>query len=687
MYESLYRLSRRPFAPTPALAFYVPNASSEAALDGLEHAVREDQGIGILTAEVGLGKTLVCQQLAERLADEYTVVFLSSSNYPNSRALLQAILYEIGHPYTRLDEQELRLELQTALRELREDTRGLVLIVDEANFLSDELLEEIRTLTHLAIDGVPLIRVVLSAHMSFEERLIDRQMEPLNQRIGCHVFLEPLSHEESISYVAARLQLADGNVDEILTTDALLAICQASGGVPRCLNQLCDHTLLLGYAFQEQPITIERVHEALEDLKPLPLQWNNLPSAPIPEEHAQFCEESAEDEANVDTEEQVLEPSDTDVAPVDASEDAAVFEFGSDEVADGVTPPVMTTEISEPVEASVFEVGGDEDTEFSTSDVDTDQIPSVWTNEPVGESMESNVIEFGSPDESSVSDVVQEPAPTSEEHHVIVPPTPTWRQTPETIETERVRQAVGPYAWSFAEEAVTDRYSALDAGRSIDFSLKSIATTSVCPTVQLRCEEQGWLPAEPSPFAKSSLPVEWIEDEVPSPSETPDQPVSHSNPLDTIDAILPQVESALNDGIESQETVEPVENAPANAADVLQSVEEQIAEFHNSDSEVDLETEIGALVLDTCVSTQAELYGSPRNREVDQQLAAALEDTLAEKLGTSKTEASESEVQPKQKSIAEQLAEAAHTEHEIPQPKQTRKYGSLFTKLRRKLRS
>ncbi len=680
MYESLYRLSRRPFAPTPDLAFYVPNASAETALDPLEQTVREEQGIGILTADVGLGKTIVCQALADRLADEHTVVFLASANYPNSRALLQAILYEIGHPYTRLDEQELRLELQTALRELREETRGLVLIIDEANFLNDALLEEVRTLTHLAVDGVPLVRVVLSAHMSFEERLIDRQMEALNQRIGCHVFLEPLSHDESVGYVAERLRLADGNLDDVLTTEALLAICQASGGVPRCLNQLCDHTLLMGYAMEEQPISVDRVHEALEDLKPLPLQWNNVSSAAIPDEHLQFCEESNEVEAEQATEEYAAESAETDAFTYDQTEDenAAVFEFGAEVTDDLPTPSAEVVEYpipEETEESSVIEVGDVDDSDFSMSETHAVPTPEAWSAEPVAEdATTSNVIEFGASDEWGLTESLPEEVPTTAEEHVVtVPPTPVWKLNPEAMETERIRQAVGPYAWSFATEAVADRYAALDAGRSVEEPSKSLATVSVCPTITLRQEEAGWLKPTPSPNATQALPVEWIEEPT---EETAHQ---YANPLETIDNLLPQVEAALNDGFEPQPEDDEQDASPVNAADVLRSVQEQV------DSSVDLESEIGALVLETCLSTQTELYGSPRNREVDQQLAAALEETLGQKPVEAPPQIPAAGTKPK--SIAEQLAEAADREPQTPEPKPTRKYGSLFTKLRRKLRS
>ena len=285
------------------------------------------------------------------------------------------------------------------------------------------------------------------------------------------------------------------------------------------------------------------------------------------------------------------------------------------------------------------------------------------------------------------SEPLAEPATNTVEHSVIVPPLPTWKENPVALETERIRQAVGPYAWSFAEETILDRYAALDSGRPTPAMSVATVTTSVCPTEKLRREEACWLQPDVSPWTQQSLPVEWIEDAVSVQEDESQLPSSYGDPLKTIDEILPQVDSVLNDDINFEQQIHEPVSPDGNAADVLQSVRDQIDSFHQAEPDLELEAEIGALVLDTCISTQTELYGSPRNREVDQQLASALQDTLIEKLGSSSPDASVASAKPKVKSIAEQLAEAQSDTSETTPPKRTRKYGSLFTKLRRKLRS
>jgi len=274
MYESYFNLARRPFGATPDPDCFVPVESTTRALDDLVRCIEDGEGIGVLTAPAGIGKTLACRKLAAELGDTFATVLLANSNFATRRSLLQAILYELRHPYLRMAEQELRLELQTAARNIVQEREGILLIVDEAHLLSTRLLEEIRAITNLIDDGIPLVRVVLSGQLSLEEKLAEPALSSLNQRVACQVALAPFSLKESAEYVGRRLEWAGGRVAEIFAPDALHLICQASDGSPRCLNQLCDHALMLAYVAGEKPVGAETIHEALADLKQLPLHWN-----------------------------------------------------------------------------------------------------------------------------------------------------------------------------------------------------------------------------------------------------------------------------------------------------------------------------------------------------------------------------------------------------------------------------
>lgn len=275
MYEEFFGLQRRPFSATPDANCFVPLETHQGVLDALAVSCERGQGIGVLTGEAGLGKSLVGLRLAFELQPTFATAFLGHSAYATRRALLQAILFELNRPYDRKGEQELRLELTAALKSLRPEKQGFVLIVDEAHRLSVPLLDEVRLLTLLADGGEPLARVVLIGNRDLEERLADPDLTAFNQRVGCQVDLAPLTQAESLEYLIANLEFAGGEVEEIFTEDALTFLAKAADGVPRCLNHLADHSLLLAFVTERRPVSIEIVREALHDLKQLPLQWND----------------------------------------------------------------------------------------------------------------------------------------------------------------------------------------------------------------------------------------------------------------------------------------------------------------------------------------------------------------------------------------------------------------------------
>jgi type II secretory pathway predicted ATPase ExeA len=274
MYEAYFGFQKRPFSATPdAGCFFAPELIRKT-YDDLRLRAELGQGIVVLTAVAGTGKTLLCRRLSVDLADRLSPIFLANANFATRKDLLQAIHFELGRRYGGLEEQELRLELIAALRGMVNDGRGALLIVDEAHLLSDRLLEEIRALSCQTEGDQPLVRVVLAGQMGLEMRLIEPSLEALNQRIVCHGYLEPLTRAESRDYVAFRLEWAGADVSSVFLPEALDAIAEACNGLPRCLNQLCDHSLLLSYVQDVPVVTAAIVAEALGDLRQLPLHWN-----------------------------------------------------------------------------------------------------------------------------------------------------------------------------------------------------------------------------------------------------------------------------------------------------------------------------------------------------------------------------------------------------------------------------
>lgn len=274
MYEAFFHLQKRPFLATPdATCFYAAEPTRDV-FDELTRQIQAGPGINILTAPAGTGKTLLCRRLVAELRSQFTAAFIASPSFPTRRALLQAILYELGERYSGLAEQELRLELHASLKKLSTSSAGTLIVIDEAHLLSERLLEEVRAIADLVDYEIPLTRVVLSGQPELEERLVSPGLEAFNQRITAQVYLEPLTRQQSFEYIATRVEWAGGDAEELFDSAALRAIAHACNGLPRCLNQLCDLALVLACTAKQPQVTRDIVDQALADLRSLPLHWN-----------------------------------------------------------------------------------------------------------------------------------------------------------------------------------------------------------------------------------------------------------------------------------------------------------------------------------------------------------------------------------------------------------------------------
>jgi type II secretory pathway predicted ATPase ExeA len=276
MYEAAFSLQRRPFAATPDAGCWFHDGPFQAVLDELLVCAERGQGVGVLIAAAGAGKTLVCERLVRELQQGFATVFLRHATFTTRRSLLQSILCELEQPFDHATDQELRLAIARTLKELHAAERALAIVVDEAHQLSEAVLEELRILSDHAQDGRPLVRLILAGQLDLEEKLALPSAQALNQRIRAHVALPTLTQAESADYVDYRVTWAGGRTTETFTPEALDVICRAADGVPRCLNQLCDHALLSAFAAGERPVSARTVLDALADLTRLPLAWNPI---------------------------------------------------------------------------------------------------------------------------------------------------------------------------------------------------------------------------------------------------------------------------------------------------------------------------------------------------------------------------------------------------------------------------
>ncbi|MDZ7619129.1 MAG: AAA family ATPase, partial [Patescibacteria group bacterium] len=274
MYEPLFGLRKRPFPAIPQADSYFPGEAIEAARTTLVRCIRRAEGAGLVIGPSGTGKTTLCHILARELGEQLRVVFLASGRLGSRRALLQAILYELGQPYRGMDEGEARLALADYITLSDECPNGILLLVDEAHTLPLRLLDEVRMATNLAHNGKPWVRVVLVGGCALEERFASPKLDSFSQRITARCYLESLGAAETQQYIWTQIAMAGGRGEALYPELACKAVYRATDGVPRLINQVCDHALLLACAAGQRTISPGHVEEAWADLQQLPTPWN-----------------------------------------------------------------------------------------------------------------------------------------------------------------------------------------------------------------------------------------------------------------------------------------------------------------------------------------------------------------------------------------------------------------------------
>jgi type II secretory pathway predicted ATPase ExeA len=274
MYETAFGFRLRPFAAAPTAALYYPASNVEKARTSLARCIEHDGGPGLIVGPAGVGKSLLCQLVADQFKSRFRVVTLASARLCTRRALLQNILFELGLPYRDLEEGELRLSLIDYLANDERAAQGMLLVVDEAHSLPTRLLEEIRMITNLVRNGKPRVRLILAGSARLEERFASPKLESFNQRVAVRCYLESLGREETRQYVQSQIVAAGRKASDVFTPDALDAVFDATGGVPRLINQVCDHALVLATVNGQTTIRAAGIQEAWSDLQQLPAPWH-----------------------------------------------------------------------------------------------------------------------------------------------------------------------------------------------------------------------------------------------------------------------------------------------------------------------------------------------------------------------------------------------------------------------------
>jgi general secretion pathway protein A len=268
MYTEFYKLKNKPFNLTPSVkSLYLGDIHKEA-LALLTYGVMDRKGFILLTGEVGTGKTTMVHALLNSLGKDIQYVYLSNPLFSPNDFMNYLAFSAFKEKMDFKNKTDFLIHFETFLKKQAKEQKNFTLIIDEAQKLSFELLEEIRLLSNLETSEEKLINIFLVGQPELNELLNQPRCRPLLQRISIRYHIKALDEDGSLEYISAKLKLAGaGNPDTIIPRNAAKTIFRFSDGYPRMINILADNVLLLGYSRDEKHITPAMVKECYNDLQ------------------------------------------------------------------------------------------------------------------------------------------------------------------------------------------------------------------------------------------------------------------------------------------------------------------------------------------------------------------------------------------------------------------------------------
>ncbi len=284
MYKSSFGLKDSPFNVSPDPRYLYWTKTTQEVLSALTYGIQSRKGFILLSGEVGTGKTTLLNQLLDWTRDQdVATAFVFNSQLLSVSQLFDFIMADFGISCESRLKSHVLLKLNQWLLDRYRAGRTTVLIIDEAQNLSDQVLEEIRLLTNLETSREKLLQIVLSGQPELEEKLKRPQLRQLRQRIVLRCRTGPLSMEETYGYINERLRIAGANGEPIFSDEAVGAIHHYSQGIQRVVNLLCEHSLINSFAEEIKPVSaliVERIAREfeLDEIPPIapPVSWSDL---------------------------------------------------------------------------------------------------------------------------------------------------------------------------------------------------------------------------------------------------------------------------------------------------------------------------------------------------------------------------------------------------------------------------
>lgn len=282
----------RPFPAVPAPEHYLPIGPIDEAIRRLCRMISRGEALGVVMGPPGTGKTLLGQTLISLHCTTHQAVLLGETRFGTRAGLIRHLLHQLGRPARETDEDTLHLTLVDRLTSDTDQRRPLLLVIDEAQALSADLLDEVRMLTNLVRGGRPLVQTVLLGGPALEDALADPHLESFVQRIAARCYLHPLNLEETAFYIRESIKPIGIAVDE----DAIRAVHFASAGIPRLINHLMDGAVELARARHANRVDHACVQIAWADSQQLPSPVLDAEIRPLPStiEFGELDEETAD---------------------------------------------------------------------------------------------------------------------------------------------------------------------------------------------------------------------------------------------------------------------------------------------------------------------------------------------------------------------------------------------------------
>jgi type II secretory pathway predicted ATPase ExeA len=267
MYRRFFGLRENPFNVNPDPRYIYLTRQIQEALAGLTYGIQNRKGFILLTGEVGTGKTTLLNRLLDWLHGQRVATAFIFNSRLDVNQLFDFMMAEFEIPCESREKSQVLMRLNHWLLERFRAGETAVLLVDEAQNLSSDLLEEIRLLTNLETTTEKLLQIVLAGQPELEEKLKTPHLRQLRQRITLRCHTSVLSLEETFGYIAERLRIAGANSEPIFSKEAIQTVHMYSRGIPRVVNLLCEHSLINAYVDSLRPVPAHLVEEVAQEFQ------------------------------------------------------------------------------------------------------------------------------------------------------------------------------------------------------------------------------------------------------------------------------------------------------------------------------------------------------------------------------------------------------------------------------------